>query len=119
MEAVALSLMDGSMGPEGPEDEDSVYPMMPTVEERVINQVIRMNDKTLRPPLPKGAVTQIESVTELPEDWWKIVPNDRSAYNYRTRTHLMGIPTETLLDGGAGVNSVPEEVVIGLSLIHI
>ena len=72
-----------------------------------------MNDKTLRPPLPKGAVTQIETVLELPEDWWKLVPNDRSAYNYRTRTHLMGIPTETLLDGGAGVNSVPEEVVVG------
>ena len=66
------------------------------------------------PPTPKEkACKQLTSLMELPVSWWKEVPNDYSGYNYRTRTHIVGVPVETLCDGGAGVNSVTEEVVVG------
>ena len=55
----------------------------------------------------------LKTRSQLPKDWWKTVPNDRRAYNYRTRTQVVGIPVQTLLDGGAGVNSAAEEVVVG------
>ena len=55
----------------------------------------------------------LESLSELPDSWWTSAPNDRSAYNYRTRPTVSGVPIDMLLDGGAGVNSTAEEIVVG------
>ena len=55
----------------------------------------------------------LETLAELSDDHWTTVPNDRAAYNYRTRGEVAGVGCEVLLDGGAGVNSVAEEVIIG------
>ena len=55
----------------------------------------------------------LQSIRQLPASWWKLVPNDRCGYNYRTRPRIVGIPIEALLDGGAGVNSIAEEAVVG------
>ena len=55
----------------------------------------------------------LEKITGLQElDWWHLVEKDPVAYNYRTRTHLTNTPVETLLDGGAGVSSAPEELIV-------
>ena len=61
----------------------------------------------------KGGKGKLERLSQLPKSWWKTVDKDYKTYNYRTRTQLAGIPVETLLDGGAGVSSCPEEVVVG------
>ena len=55
----------------------------------------------------------LESLSELPDSWWTSAPNDRSAYNYRTRPTVSDVPIDMLLDGGAGVNSTAEEIVVG------
>ena len=39
--------------------------------------------------------------------------NPPPRYNYRTVTEIAGYPVETLLDGGASVSSVTEELVVG------
>ena len=56
---------------------------------------------------------QLNTIMELPDSAWTKVANDRAAYNYRTRGELVGVGCEILCDGGAGVNSVAEEVVVG------
>ena len=62
----------------------------------------------------QNALAALEIVSEgyLIENG-RVVMNGTAAYNYRTQTHLVGKPVETLLDGGAGVNGVAEEVVVG------
>ena len=61
----------------------------------------------------KGQFKRLETVEELPRSCWTLVENDRSAYNYRMKTLIANVGCETLLDGGAGVNSVAEEIVVG------
>ena len=61
----------------------------------------------------KGPCARLESLSQLPDSWWNLVPNDRGGYNYRTTTHIAAVPVEILCDGGAGANSVTEEIVIG------
>ena len=39
--------------------------------------------------------------------------NPPPGYNYRTVTEIAGYPVETLLDGGASISSVTEELVVG------
>lgn len=56
----------------------------------------------------------IKTLDDLPQNWWVKVSNSSLGYNYRTHTTLLGeYPVETLLDGGASVNSVTEEIVVG------
>ena len=52
-------------------------------------------------------------MSDLAAGWWTQVPNDRAAYNYRTDVSIVEVKCETLLDGGAGVNSWAEEIVVG------
>jgi hypothetical protein len=53
------------------------------------------------------------TLKEIPRDWWTKVDNPPPGYNYRTVTEIAGYPVETLLDGGATVSSVTEELVVG------
>ena len=55
----------------------------------------------------------IDRLSDLAAGWWTQVPNDRAAYNYRTDVSIVEVKCETLLDGGAGVNSWAEEIVVG------
>ncbi|MEC8942206.1 MAG: hypothetical protein VYC95_05695, partial [Verrucomicrobiota bacterium] len=55
----------------------------------------------------------LHRLEDLPASWWTQCPNDEGGYNYRTFSHIVSVPVETLLDGGAGVNSVTEEIVCG------
>ena len=55
----------------------------------------------------------LQSVDELADSSWTLVANDTAAYNYRTRAEIVGVGCEVLLDGGAGVNNVAEEVAVG------
>ena len=70
------------------------------------------------PPKSKGGKKGknpklLDRLSDLKADWWTQVPNDRAAYNYRTDTCIVGVKCETLLDGGARVNSWAEEIVVG------
>jgi len=55
----------------------------------------------------------ISTLKEIPRDWWAKVDNPPPGYNYRTVTEIAGYPVETLLDGGASISSVTEELVVG------
>jgi hypothetical protein len=55
----------------------------------------------------------ISTLKESPRDWWAKVDNPPPGYNYRTVTEIAGYPVETLLDGGASISSVTEELVVG------
>ena len=48
----------------------------------------------------------IRRLDDVPSTWWKKVPNDRSGYQYCTKTYVLGTATPTLLDTGAGVNTI-------------
>ena len=65
--------------------------------------------------IPMAGKEKLESLADLPDHWWKTVPNDPGGYQYRTETHVMKKPVQTLFDGCAGVNSVTEEWVCGVS----
>ena len=59
----------------------------------------------------------LERLGDLPNSWWTKVDNDLGGYQYKTVVHFMkdtSKPVECLLDGCAGVNSVSEELVVGL-----
>ena len=59
----------------------------------------------------------LKRLKDLPDSWWTKVPNDSGGYQYKTVVHFMSDtskPVDCLLDGCAGVNSVSEELVIGL-----
>jgi hypothetical protein len=58
-------------------------------------------------------VRPISTLKEIPREWWTKVDNPPPGYNYRTVTEIAGYPVETLLDGGASVSSVTEELVVG------
>ena len=68
-----------------------------------MNQAFKFQKEEKGEPKGTRKVHVLESPEELPAQWWVVVPNDRTANNYRTRTHVVGIPVETLLDGGAGL----------------
>ncbi len=55
----------------------------------------------------------MSNLSDLPAHAWVEVPNDSAAYNYRTRMNIVSVGCEVLLDGGAGVNSVAEEEMLG------
>ena len=42
------------------------------------------------------------------------MPNDAGGYQYVTRGHVLGSSVMMLLDTGAAVNSVTEELVVGM-----
>ena len=43
-----------------------------------------------------------------------MLPNDRFGYQYCTKTFILGTAVPTLLDTGAAVNSITEELVVGM-----
>ena len=59
------------------------------------------------------AKCSIKSLQDLPEKWWVLTESDTGGYQYQTEVKILDAPVRVLLDGCAGVNSIPEEVVIG------
>ena len=66
-------------------------------------------ERPKRKPLP-----ELKTLADCPKNWWTIRPNDGGGYQLRTKVTIMGKKVPTLLDGGAGVNSVSEELVVGV-----
>ncbi len=62
-------------------------------------------------PPPKDQM--LKNAQDISDRLWRNVPHDHPGYNFRTRTHIVGLLVDTLLDTGAGVNSITEEVVVG------
>ena len=65
----------------------------------------------------KGKGKQRDSIgrlTDLPENWWRPVKNDPSGYQMITETYVLGQAVRTLLDTGASVNAVTEELLVGI-----
>ena len=66
-----------------------------------------------------GAVTdskagRLRSLGDLPRNWWVRVPNEVTGYQMVTQVTLFDKPVTTLLDYGAAVNAVTEEIIVGM-----
>ena len=61
--------------------------------------------------LSGGAKKPVESLDELPARVWKLAPNEGQGTQFFTRVKVGQGMYPLMLDGGSGVNSVPEEVV--------
>ena len=60
---------------------------------------------------------EVNSLKDLPKDVWTRVPNRTYGYQYISCVQVAGLPNydvETLLDGCAGVNTVTEELIVGI-----
>ena len=60
---------------------------------------------------PKG---ELNHIAELPSEWWKHANNSQQGCNYRTVVTIGNLPVTGLLDGGSGINSVTEEMLVGI-----
>ena len=64
------------------------------------------------PPKARAEGDYIGTLQDLPRHWWVEVPNDYGGYQMITELWLGDRKVATLLDYGAAVNAIPEEVVI-------
>ena len=76
-------------------------------------QGVKSSWMTASTAVVKPAAQCIKALADLPEGWWTLTESDTGGYQYQTEVELMGVPIRTLLDGCAGVNSIPEEAVLG------
>eukprot|EP00969_Alexandrium_andersonii_P133535 5904722-Alexandrium_andersonii.AAC.1 len=60
-----------------------------------------------------GEGRKLRRLADLPQHWWTPVPQDKEGYPLLTHTWLMGRKVVTLLDGGAAVKAVAEELIVG------
>ena len=60
----------------------------------------------------KGERHGIQELKDLPVNWWTTVRNDPGGYQLITETLVFGIPVPTLLDTGAAVNTITEEMLV-------
>ena len=51
-------------------------------------------------------------LSQLPDKVWTMAPNDRSGTQFYTRVAVSDLKFEVMLDGGSGVNSTTEELVV-------
>jgi hypothetical protein len=51
---------------------------------------------------------------DLPAHWWVDAPNQRGGYQYESEAEILGRKVPILLDGCAGCNSCPEELIVGM-----
>ena len=51
---------------------------------------------------------------DLPDNWRVHAENGQHGYNYRTEVKIANTKVVVLLDGGSGINSVTEEMLIGM-----
>ena len=67
-------------------------------------------------PRPSGQSNgqPFTELDQLPQDWWKVVQNEKGGYQYKTITKILGVGVETMLDGCAGSNHVTEELVVSI-----
>ena len=54
----------------------------------------------------------LQSLSELPAECWVEVQNDQEGTQFHTKVDIGAVPFEMMLDGGSGVNSVTEELVL-------
>ncbi len=60
---------------------------------------------------PKG---ELNRIAELLSEWWKQADNGQQGYSYRTVVTIGNLPVTALLDGGSGINSVTQEMLVGV-----
>ena len=67
-------------------------------------------------PRPSGQSNgqPFTELDQLPQDWWKVVQNEKGGYQYKAITKILGVGVETMLDGCAGSNHVTEELVVSI-----
>ena len=65
-----------------------------------------------RPDGEKGKL--LHRIADLPETWWVAADNGQHGYNYRTEVKIANTKVVALLDGGSGINSVTEEMLVGM-----
>ena len=56
----------------------------------------------------------LHRIAALPDNWWVEADNGQHGYNYRTEIKIANTKVLALLDGGSGINSVTEEMLIGM-----
>jgi hypothetical protein len=56
----------------------------------------------------------LNSLDELPSNWWVEAPNLKGGYQYESEVEILGKKVPLLLDGCAGCNSCPEELVLAM-----
>ena len=61
-----------------------------------------------------GSEGKLSRIAELPSEWWKHADNGQQGCNYRTVVTIGKLPVTALLDGGSGINSVTEEMLVGI-----
>ena len=62
----------------------------------------------------KGAGGLLHKIQDLPQIWWAHADNGQHGYNYRTEVKIAKQKVVALLDGGSGINSVTEEMLVGM-----
>eukprot|EP00969_Alexandrium_andersonii_P260512 11517637-Alexandrium_andersonii.AAC.1 len=60
-----------------------------------------------------GGGRKLRRLADLQQYWWTQVLQDKRGYQLLTHASLMGRGVATLLDGGAAVNAVAEELIVG------
>ena len=56
----------------------------------------------------------LNSVDDLPDSWFVEAPNLKGGYQYESEVEIFGRKVPILLDGCAGCNSCPEELIVGM-----
>ena len=71
-----------------------------------------------QPSRKAGHGGPVKQLSDLPPGWWTDTANDYGGYQMVTRTWLAGKEIGTLLDYGAAVSTVPEELVVGCIIMR-
>ncbi len=56
----------------------------------------------------------LHRIRDLPPNWWVQAENGQHNYNHRTTVKIAKQTVVALLDGGSGINSVTEEMLVGM-----
>ena len=56
----------------------------------------------------------LHKIQDLPQNWWVHADSGQHGYNYRTEVKIAKQTVVALLDGGSGINSVTEEMLLGM-----
>ena len=63
---------------------------------------------------PKETEGKLRRIQDLPAEWWLKADNGQQGCNYRTEVRIAKVPVVALLGGGSGINSVTEEMLVGM-----
>jgi len=72
------------------------------------------SQKPGNPRSKEDPYADLVSVDNLPKNWWVDAPNARGGYQYHSEVQILDRMVPVTLDGCAGCNSIPEELVVGM-----